>query len=386
MATRYTYILNFLVLMSFVITSACIDNTRYIIPETGYEWPDQNRNYWPTIAWEFADLRDHQIDPKQMAKADQFAEDDDLSRALLVVKGGYLVFEKYYHGGGVIQSTNLHSVTKSFSSALVGFLMDGKVIESADQRLFELMPAYPEFDGITIHHALTHTTGLSWSEEGIQWENWVGSDDWVAEALSRGFVAKPGEKFKYSSANSQFLTTLVYEKTGIYPGHLAKDRLFDHLGIDFDVYDKEVEYKRWKDYVAPLSQSWRKDTRGVEIAGTCLYLTARDMAKFGFLYLNRGRWEDEQILSKAWIETSTKEHVHNIHGRYSYGYHWWITNVGGHPAFLASGYDGQIIGVVPSLDMVVVLKYDAENPVHPKSGTSHDDMYLFELVLQSVDE
>jgi len=108
------------------------------------------------------------------------------------------------------------------------------------------------------------------------------------------------------------------------------------------------------------------------------------MAKFGFLYLNRGRWDNQQLLSEDWIETSTKDHETNIYGRYSYGYQWYITFVGGHPAFLASGFGGQIIGIVPSLDLVVVIKYEAENPVHPDTGSAHDDMHLFELVVQSV--
>ena len=145
----------------------------------------------------------------------------------------------------------------------------------------------------------------------------------------------------------------MYYTTGIFPGDLAKRRIFESLGISFDVFNETVNYTRWSDYVKPLSQSWRKDTKGIEIAGTCLYLTARDMAKFGYLYLNRGKWENKQLLSEEWIKTSTHEHVKNIYGRYSYGYQWWITNVGGQPAFLASGFGGQIIGVVPSLDMVV---------------------------------
>ena len=66
------------------------------------------------------------------------------------------------------------------------------------------------------------------------------------------------------------------------------------------------------------------------------------------------------------------------------GYHWWVTSLAGHPGFLASGYGGQIIGVVPSLDLVVDIKYEAEAPVHPKAGTAHDDMHLFELVVQAV--
>lgn len=109
------------------------------------------------------------------------------------------------------------------------------------------------------------------------------------------------------------------------------------------------------------------------------------MAKFGYLYLNRGKWENQSILSEDWVLTSTKDHETNIYGRYSYGYQWYLTLVAGYPAFLASGFGGQIIGIVPSLDLVVVLKYEAENPVHPKTGTSHDDMHLFELVVNTVD-
>jgi CubicO group peptidase (beta-lactamase class C family) len=108
------------------------------------------------------------------------------------------------------------------------------------------------------------------------------------------------------------------------------------------------------------------------------------MAKFGFLYLNKGRWDNLQLISENWVETSTRDHVTNIYGRYSYGYQWYLTLVGDRPAFLASGFGGQMIGVVPSLDLVVVLKYEADNPVHPSSGSAHDDMHLFELVVESV--
>jgi CubicO group peptidase (beta-lactamase class C family) len=329
-------------------------------------------------------MEDHQIDPAKMSMADQFASDDPLARALLVIKDGHIVFEHYYGDGGVDQSTNLWSVTKSYASAVVGLIMDDKVIDSTGQLMVDLLPAYPEFNDITLHHVLTQTTGLAWAEEGPLWVKWAFSDDWVAEALSRGQIRKAGEKFYYSSGNSHFLTSLVYYKTGIAPGVLAKERLFDPMGIPFEVLEDPITYTTWEDYTKPLNQTWRKDPKGIETASFALYMTARDMAKFGFLYLNKGRWDDQVLLSEDWINASTYEHEKNIYVRYSYGYQWFITLVGGKPAFLASGYGGQIIGVVPSLDMVVVLKYEATNPVHPKSGTAHDDMHLFELVVNSV--
>lgn len=370
-----------LLLFSFSCNS---DEPVIIVPVNGYDWPDQERAYWPTNGWQLAAMEDYDIDPSKMEMANQFAKNDPLARALLVIKDGYIVYEKYYGDGAKDASTNLWSVTKSFSSALIGILKDRNAFTSTDQLMSELMPEYPEFYKITLHHVLTMTTGLSWAEEGPLWTGWIFSEDWVAAALARGQIREPGEKFYYSSGNSHFLTSLVYHKTGEAPGKIAKEQIFDPLGIPFEILDQPITYTRWEQYMEPLEQTWRKDPKGIECASFGLYLTARDMAKFGYLYLNRGSWEGQQLLSEQWVETSTKDHETNIYGRYSYGYQWYLTYVNGHPSFLASGFGGQIIGVVPSLDLVVVLKYEAERPVHPKPGTAHDDMQLFELVVKSV--
>ncbi len=368
----------------FILLSCNKDEDRIIVPEEGYDWPDTGRAYWPTEGWLMADLTDHGMSVAKMDRANAFAENDPLAKALLVVKDGYLVYENYYGDGGRDASTNLWSVTKSFTSALVGFMMDDGVLTSTEAPMAELMPAYPEFGEITLQHVLTHTTGLKWDEEGPLWVEWIFSDDWVAHALDRGYERAPGSRFKYSSGNTHFLTALIHHKGGVNPGELAKERLFDPLGIPFEIINEPIVYQSWNDYLLPLPQSWRRDPQGIETASFGLYLTARDMAKFGYLYLNKGRWDNRQLLSQSWIETSTKDHERNIYGRYSYGYQWYLTKVDGEPAFLASGFGGQIIGVVPALDLVVVLKYEAENPRHPETGTAHDDMKLFELVVEAV--
>jgi CubicO group peptidase (beta-lactamase class C family) len=360
------------------------DNETIIVPQNGFSWPNNNRDYWPTIEWQTAPMNAHNINPSKMEIANKFAESDPLSRALLVIKDGYLVYENYYGNGGINASTNLWSVTKSFSSALIGLILDDHIITSTNQLMADLLPQYPEFNNITLHHVLTQTTGLSWSEDGQPWNDWIFSDDWVASALARGQVTEPGEKFYYSSGNSHFLTSLVYYRTNTTPGILAKERLFDPIGIEFKPLNEPIIYHSWPEYRLPMDQSWRQDPKGIECASFGLYLTARDMAKFGYLYLNKGRWENQQLISESWVETSTKDHVTNIYHRYSYGYQWWITKVSGYPAFLASGFGGQIIGVVPSLDLVVVIKYEAENPEHPQTGSSHDDMHLFDLVVESI--
>lgn len=384
MLRKYKICLHFLIISSVFLFSFSCESDETIVPENGYKWPSQQRDYWPTDGWLTADMEDHNIDPSKMKLADQFAKNDEFSRALLVVKDGYIVFENYYGEGGEDQSTNLWSVTKSFSSALVGILIDQQTIKSTSQLMSELMPDYPEFNEITLHHVLTMTTGLSWAESGPLWVDWIFSDDWVASALARGQINQPGTKFFYSSGNSHFLTALVDKAADKSAGLLAQENLFEPMGIPFETLDQPIVYTSWNDYLKPLDQTWRQDPNGIETASFALYLTARDMAKFGFLYLNRGRWNNQNLISENWVKTSTIDHVKNIYGRYSYGYQWYLTLVGGHPSFLASGYGGQIIGVVPSLDLVVVLKYEAEDPTHPEPGTSHDDMHLFELVVESV--
>lgn len=376
------YKLVFILLVA--LAASCNKNETIIVPLTGYQWPLQERDYWPTQGWQSEAMEAHQINPERMDIAREFAKNDSLSRAVLVVKDGYLVFEEYFADGGVEQSTNLWSVTKSVSSALIGLLIDDQTIGSTQLLMANLMPAYPEFNDISLHHVLTMTTGLSWAEAGPLWVDWIFSDDWVASALARGQTHKAGKRWYYSSGNSHFLTSLIHNY-GVSPGRLAKEKLFEPLGIPFDTLSNDIQYSRWEEYMQPLHQTWRRDPKGIETASFGLYLTARDMAKFGYLYLNGGKWDGKTILSKNWVVNSTKDQETNIYGRYSYGYQWYITDVAGQPAFLASGYGGQIIGVVPSLDMVVVLKYEAENPVHPKPGTKHNDMHLFELIVKAVD-
>jgi CubicO group peptidase (beta-lactamase class C family) len=386
MHRSYTILLSFSLLVCLVLFKSCNsdDEQIAIVPTNGYSWPNNDRSYWPTDSWETSSMDSHNIDPAKMNLANQFAQNDPLARALLVIKDGFIVYENYYGDGGLEKSTNLWSVTKGVASATVGLLMDDHNITSTNQLMADLMPEYPEFNDITLHHVLTQTTGLSWAEEGPLWVDWIFSDDWVAAALARGQVNEPGKRFYYSSGNSHFLTALVYYRTNITPGILAKKRLFDPMGIEFEPLSEPIAYNSWPEYTLPLNQTWRQDPNGIECASFGLYLTARDMAKFGFLYLNKGRWDNQQLISENWVETSTRDHETNIYGRYSYGYQWYLTLVDGHPAFLASGFGGQIIGVVPSLDLVVVLKYEAENPVHPSTGTAHDDMHLFELIVESV--
>jgi len=356
-----------------ILAGSC--SSKRIVGDEGYDWPSNDRSYWPTRGWRV-------VESMKMAEAGAFARNDPLTRCLLVVKDGVIAFEQYYGGGGRDASTEVWSVTKSFTSALVGIAMEKTDLDGTEDLMVDHLPEYPAFGDIRLHHALTHTTGLRFSEEGESWMRWVWSPDWTAEALSRPKDHRAGEHFLYGSANSQFLCDLIRKKTGQTPGDFARRNLFGPLGIRLDQLPPAMTYQTWDDYKVPVPHCWRQDTRGTEIGGFGLHLTAREMAKFGFLFLNRGRWEDRTVVPESWVKESTRDQVTGIR-RYSYGYHWWIARVDGAPCFLASGLGGQIIGVVPSRDLVVVIKYESENP-QEHADAKHDDMKLFALASRAA--
>jgi len=330
-----------------------------IVPAAGYDWPPQTREYWPTTAWRSAPPDLHGLDPERLAAANGIAEQDPFFRGLLVVRDGYLVYENYYHGGGQAQKTEVWSVTKSFTSALVGIAIDEGHFRGTDELMADLLPEYPAFGEMTVKNVLTHETGLAWDEGSL--ETWIQSPDWIADALGRGYLADPGQVLLYSSANSHFLSALIEETTGETPGVFAEKRLFAPLGIEFVRPERARHYNSWQQLHEPFEGTWRQDNGGLEIGAFGLRLTAREMARFGFLYLNRGRWDDKKIVSEAWVWESTRDHVRRSE-RVGFGYQWMVVRRAGQIAFDADGWGGQSISVIPALDMVIVTKCDAVNP------------------------
>jgi len=374
-----TVLLHCTLILTLLIGSCAAPN---IVGDEGYDWPSTTRPYWPTRAWKSAPMSTVGIDPARMAEADAFARRDPLTRCLLVVKGGYIAFERYYGDGGPDRSTETWSVTKSFTSALVGIAIDQGFVNGVDDLMVDHLPEYPAFKDIRLGHALTHTTGLRFTEEGESWIRWVWSPDWTAEALRRPRDHRAGTHFHYSSANSHFVSDLIRKTTGRTPGDFARRHLFGPLGIRLDPLPENLIYTRWDDYKVPVPHCWRQDPRGTEIGGFGLHLTAREMAKFGYLFLNRGQWDGRTVISESWVKASTRDQVTGVR-RYSYGYQWWVANIDGTPGFLASGLGGQIIGVVPARDLVVVIKYESENPQN-RTDAVHDDMKLFALAARAA--
>jgi len=352
-----------LLLAALLGSSAAIaqDEHEPIVPPGGYEWPTTARPSWPTEAWPTSAPAESDFDGLKLADALRQAADDEFFRALLVVRHGRLVVEEYFNGGARDQSTEVWSVTKSFISALIGIAIEQGHIEGLDDRMIDYLPDYPEFGNLTVRHVLSHVTGLEWTEEGDDFVGWIASDDWIRNAAGRDRLHEPGTTLLYSSGNSHFLSALIAAATGMPPGTYADRQLFAPLGIPFERRPDDERVNSWDDFLIRTPHTWKLDAAGIEVGAFGLSLTARDMAKFGLLYLNKGRWGDRQLVLEQWIEESTRDHVLRS-SNFGFGYHWVVARRGGHLAFNADGWGGQIICVVPSLDMVVVIKSEAESP------------------------
>ena len=282
-----------------------------------------------------------------------------------------MVFEKYYSWGSREKFAHVHSVTKSVTSASVGIALDKGYLNSVDQKLVDFFPEYitdesdPMKKEISIRHLLTMSAGFKWNDRGPSMRNWYLSSNWVKSAIQLPQENTPGDIFNYNSSTSHLLSAILSKSSEISTLDFAKQYLFEPLGIQ--------------------SAYWHQDQQGYHIGGFGLGLSARDLAKLGFLYLNNGYWNGRNIVSESWVNESTSQQIqavsHPIYGKFGYGYQWWVKKVDGCNSFRAWGRRGQFIVVVPELDLVIAV---TSNPGQPHPPTSIHYNPLFDLVAVSV--
>lgn len=310
------------------------------------------RDYWPTKEWHTDKPENRGMDSAWLVKLDQrITGDFPHIYSVLVVRSGYLVFEKYYHGFHSEIPFEVASVTKSFTSALFGIALREKYIESIEQKLADFFPEYitpstdPRVARITLRHLLTMTAGFDWSEEG-PW-GWPQGQNWMRYILNTPIAYEPGSRFGYNTPSIHLLSGVLTKQTGMSTMSFAERYLFKPLGIQ--------------------PAKWLTDPQGFYNGGTGLWLTARAMAKFGYLYLNDGYWDGRQVIPADWVKASTqKQSEGGFPEHRSYGLLWWTTVDRGHPAYYAAGYGGQLIYVIPDLDVVVVITSDNQK-AHPEN-------------------
>jgi CubicO group peptidase (beta-lactamase class C family) len=339
------------------------------------------RDYWPTAGWQTAAPAEQGMDPAVLDDLDTMVPDlYPQVRSVLVVRHGYLVYERYWQGVDADDGHNSFSMTKSFVSALVGIALRDRHLRGLDQTVEELLAdhlpatADPRLRQVTLEQLLTMTSGLAGDDSSLAGDDRISdrmaqSRDWVRHILSRRLDSTPGESFAYSSASSHLLSAIVADATGQSTPAFARAELFRPLGIATD-HALEQTVRHWPPTPAELEAyeqatvAWPRDPQGYHYGGAFLKLPARDLAKLGYLYLNGGRWDGTQVVPADFVAASTRPQSDPTVGPGDYGYQWWVTNETGHDSFRAMGFGGQLIQVIPDLDLVVVITCDADQERH----------------------
>ncbi len=297
--------------------------------------------------------------------------------SMLIYKGEKLVFEEYFSGHayqwdapghyGEYVTWNkdmphcIHSDSKSFTSLCIGIAIEQGFIQDVNQSIFDFLPGFESFkqDGkekITIEHLLTMTSGLDWEEwkislgsiENDQIGIWFYEDGPVNYVLRKPLVAEPGTRFNYSGGDIQLLAEILHNATGLKLDAFSEKYLFEPMGITSN---------NW----------WLIFSSGEIQAAGGLKITPRDMVKVGAMMLNKGKWENQQIVPEDWVDKCMSPYPGNRNikipgedlGKVGYGYTWWTKSFTYRGEkitwYSALGWGGQKISILPELDMVVVF-------------------------------
>jgi CubicO group peptidase (beta-lactamase class C family) len=277
----------------------------------------------------------------------------DAVRSVIVVVDDQTVFEEYYDSSAD-ESRDSFSVTKSVVSTLVGIAVDEGLLD-VSQTLRDLLPGHadrmtPAVAGTTLEQLLTMTGGFP---DAYIW----AEPDWVAAALQSADTP-PGEQFTYSDPSAHLVGAVLAEATGRSVLDYAREKLFTPLGIDADDAAEPPAAPEETAAYEAADIAWPVDPRGLNVGGWGLKLRPRDLAAFGRLFLHEGRVDGEQIVSAQWVREATTAQVEVQGAAEEYGYLWWVGEADGSPAFMAVGYGGQLVEVVPDRDLVVVVSTD----------------------------
>ena len=281
------------------------------------------------------------LDSRLLEQASQFLEQGNPVRySFLVVRHDRLVFERYYHGSSAADANNIKSMSKSILSTLMGIAIDEGLVSGPGERLAAFFPEYfragddARKRDLTLEHLLTMTAGFRWEENSTISDECFSSDNWHRWVIESPLTDIPGEHFNYSTGLTHLGSGILTRRSGLSTRAYAQTRLFSPLGI--------------------LCYRWTQDPQGYNFGGSEVWLTARDLAKFGLLVAHDGVWEGRRIVSGDWIRRSTQLRIRTGNSLGDYAYWWWKYTLNGYPTTLASGFGAQNIFVVPELDLVMV--------------------------------
>ncbi|MGY5865152.1 MAG: serine hydrolase [Candidatus Thorarchaeota archaeon] len=334
----------------FLLLTSVVPSHGYIVDQD-HEVPE--RVYWPTEEWRNSTPEQQGMDSTILNRIDEDITDDDIEvDSVVIIKNGYIIYEKYYGYWSQHMLHTIQSCTKSFMSALIGIAIDMGYIDNVSQPVLDFFPNYtidnwdPRKENITIFHCITMSTGLEFHEVDIPYEEpendlfaMYRSNDMWEYVLDRPMEYDPGEHWSYNSGGIELLAGIIEHTTGYRVTDFAEEFLFDPIGID---------HYTW----------WTVPASGQYGCGGGLNLLPRDMARFGFLYLNEGNWNGTQVISSDWVNESTPAY-YDTGGWYHYGYTWW--SIPDYNFYEATGHYEQKIYVIPEHDIVVAFTGDIQD-------------------------
>ncbi len=280
--------------------------------------------------------------------------------AFLIWQKDALIYEKYFHNFNRDSTFNIKSASKSVLSAIAGVAMAQGYLKTLDTKVLDALPNYnlnrhtpgtwfaedmkrddSILQTLTLRNLITMQTGLEWNDFGPICQAFVNSSDPVRFTLDLPFSEEyaPGKKFNYCSGGAHTFGVALARHIPFDLWKFADSFLFAPAGMKL--------------------QRWNTDAMGRYIGGCDMYFTAHDMMRFGILYLKKGKINGLQIISENWVKESTAKQAQLnywdvLPGANGYGYFWWRRQSNKHQVYVASGVCGQLICIVPDLELVIV--------------------------------
>ena len=289
--------------------------------------------------WESSPPGEQGFEESILENACRKAENFSYLTAFLIIRNGYIIKENYYYSYTSNDSQYVYSVTKSYLSALIGIAIENGFIESVEQKMLDFFPEYNTSDletrkqNVTIKHLLTMQSGVDGS-----YYQFVVSDDWMRTAIRLSLLFDPGEGFEYTDFGPHLLSGIITKSTGMSALEFANRYLMAPMKIRIP--------------------RWNTDPDGYNKGGLGLYLYPRDMALFGYLYLNNGMFEGQELIPGEWIAESLDQYNHIGDWEHmkelGYGYLWYSGKMGRYRVYAAIGRGGNYIFIYPEIQMVVV--------------------------------
>lgn len=312
-----------------------------------FHWPNHDKEYvrvydnYASYPWQTGEPKEDDFDTEKLSTILNNAKSIKSLRSVLVVKDDKLVIERYFHGCTQFDAFNIFSMTQTVMSSLIGIAIDQGIIESEKDKMIDYLPAYKDQTyildkkNITIENLLTNKAWLNGDEK----ESSFNSSNWMKSTLKR-----PRKKTKgiqhFQQQTGHLLSGIITEVSGKSTKCYAEEYLCKPLGIR--IID------------------WFQSPEGIYRGSNALYLTSRDIARYGDLYLSKGNLNGEQILSKKWINKSINTHVEiTLHVDKNFlingvGYSWITGTIHDKKVFIASDLNGVFIVNIPSENITIV--------------------------------